>query len=122
MGPVAGAGWGGLLAVVAAGTPAAAAEGTPAAAIVGTPAAANSWEMVGRVVLAIAGGVDAGQARVAATSRERIAEKGQGGLSGGVDGGVEWGGLVALATVGIPTAAHGWGRVGRAVLAIAGEG
>ena len=108
--------------VAAAGTPAAAAEGTPAAAIVGTPAAANSCEMVDRVVLAIAGGVDAGQARVAATSRERIAEKGQGGLSGGVDGGVEWGGLVALATVATPAAGNSWGRVGRAVLAIAGEG
>ena len=52
----AGAEWVGLVAVVAAGTPAAAAEGTPAAVIMGTPAAANSWEMVGRVVLAIAGG------------------------------------------------------------------
>ena len=87
-----------------------------------TPAAGNSWGRVGRAVLAIAGGVDAGQARVAAISRERIAEKGQGGLSGGVDGGVEWGGLVALATVATPAAGNSWGRVGRAVLVIAGEG
>ena len=81
-----------------------------AVATVGTPATANSWERVGRVV------------PVAATSRERVAEKGHGGLSGGVDAGVGWGGLVALAIVATPAAGNSWERVGRAVLAIAGEG